>query len=102
RSWFQLMRPMTWTGTITPILAGTAFAMGTYTLDFIAMFVVLITALLVQISANMLNDYFDFKNGQDTDRWMTDISVEEVWQPRFHQIHWMALVTFSLAIVLDF
>ena len=55
-SWMKLIRPMTLTGTITPILAGTALASvkGPIRLDiFIAMRA---AAILGQAATNMFND----------------------------------------------
>lgn len=75
-SWVQLIRPLTLTGTITPILAGSAFAysQGAFRLDlFIG---VLLASLFIQSAANMLNDYFDFSHGQDEEKWTTEHTGE--------------------------
>ncbi|RYG74432.1 prenyltransferase [Lentibacillus lipolyticus] len=74
-SWLQLFRPMTLTGTLTPILAGTgvAAAKGAVQLDvFLAM---LAAALFVQSATNLFNDYYDFLHGQDKMKWTTDRST---------------------------
>src|SRR5699024_4040881 len=70
KSWFLLMRQLTFTGTISPILAGTAVASLKSSIDVHLLIILLIAALFIQASANMLNDYFDFINGQDYDRWI--------------------------------
>ncbi|WP_040224971.1 prenyltransferase [Bhargavaea cecembensis] len=68
-TWLQLVRPMTLSGTITPAIAGTIWAGGRGTVRP-GLFLLFITAaLLVQMSANVLNDYFDFKKGQDEEKW---------------------------------
>ena len=72
-SWLQLLRPMTLIGTIAPILAGTGLASLVVAKDsvridlFIAL---LVSAILIQAATNMLNDYYDFKNGQDQEKWV--------------------------------
>lgn len=68
----QLIRPMTLTGTISPILAGTGIAALNGPIRIDIFIVLLIAALLVQSATNMFNDYYDFLNGQDQDKWGTD------------------------------
>lgn len=95
-SWFQLMRPLTFTGTISPILAGTAFAAlkGNVRLDLL--FFLLAASILIQAAANMLNDYFDFCNGQDQDRWQT----KQHTGPAHHHIPTVALFLIGVAAML--
>jgi len=71
-SFIQLFRPMTLTGTISPILVGTGFAGLIGPIHYDAFFALLISTLLIQAATNMLNDYYDFKNGQDLEKWTTD------------------------------
>ena len=68
-SWLQLIRPMTLTGTISPILVGTglAFLNGHFQMNLL--FALFISALLIQSATNVLNDYYDFKYGQDKEKW---------------------------------
>ncbi|SIS45602.1 1,4-dihydroxy-2-naphthoate octaprenyltransferase [Salimicrobium salexigens] len=68
-TWLQLSRPLTWSGTIAPVLAGSILAAGDGAFRVDIMLALLTATLLIQISANMLNDYFDFKGGQDRERW---------------------------------
>lgn len=71
-SWLQLFRPMTLTGTITPILVGTGMAaiQRDFRVDVFA--AMLVAALLIQSATNLFNDYYDFQHGQDQDKWTTD------------------------------
>src|SRR5690625_4446522 len=71
-SWFQLLRPLTLTGTISPIVAGTIFASYKGQIELKYFFAVLVASLLVQMSVNILNDYFDFQNGQDHEKWVEE------------------------------
>lgn len=68
-SWLQLIRPMTLTGIISPILVGTglAFLNGHFQMNLL--FALFISALLIQSATNVLNDYYDFKYGQDKEKW---------------------------------
>ncbi|SDJ45762.1 1,4-dihydroxy-2-naphthoate octaprenyltransferase [Salimicrobium halophilum] len=98
-SWFQLSRPMTWCGTISPILAGSVLAAGTGSFRFDLMAILLVSAILIQISANMLNDYFDFKGGQDQDRWEEALDNQDS-RPLHHQIPIVAVTLLTIAVLL--
>src|SRR5699024_11684537 len=67
-SWFQLIRPLTLTGTLTPILVGTAFAAKSAPIRWDLFFALLIAATLIQATTNMLNDYFAYHNRQDKEK----------------------------------
>lgn len=69
QSWWQIMRPLTLTGTISPIIVGTIVASKFGSIHFDKFLFLIIAAVLVQAGVNILNDYFDFANGQDKDRW---------------------------------
>lgn len=69
-SWFNLTRPLTLSGSICPVLAGTALAAKIGPIHVNLLIALLMTVLFVQAAINMLNDYFDFKKGQDRDRWI--------------------------------
>ncbi|MUV37663.1 1,4-dihydroxy-2-naphthoate octaprenyltransferase [Lentibacillus sp. JNUCC-1] len=72
QSWVSLFRPLTLSGTISPALAGTAIAGWQHEIHFSLFLGVLFGALLIQAATNLLNDYFDFKNGQDKEKWTTE------------------------------
>ncbi len=76
KAWFLAARPKTLTGAIAPVLVGAAFAYVrlmhdsaetfqfsiSSTLPFV---LCLLFAVLMQIDANFINDYFDFRKGTD-------------------------------------
>ncbi|AGT33784.1 1,4-dihydroxy-2-naphthoate prenyltransferase [Geobacillus genomosp. 3] len=68
-SWLHLMRPPTWSGTISPVLAAAAFAAKKASMRPGALLTMLIASVLIQSAVNMLNDYFDRLRGQDGDKW---------------------------------
>ncbi|QKY69882.1 prenyltransferase [Lentibacillus sp. CBA3610] len=97
-SWVQLFRPMTLTGTITPILVGTgmAFIQGGIRVEvFLGM---LIAALLIQSATNLFNDYYDFKHGQDQAKWTTDLHIAH--GPPHHMVPYLAFTIIGIAIVI--
>src|SRR5690625_7685726 len=58
-SWIQLFRPLTLTGTLSPVLVGTAFAAKSGTIRLDIFLAILMAALFIQSSTNVLNDYYD-------------------------------------------
>ncbi|MBU6081700.1 1,4-dihydroxy-2-naphthoate octaprenyltransferase [Allobacillus halotolerans] len=72
-SWFHLFRPLTFTGTIAPASAGAVLSIQHHTFQIEIFILFLFAILLVQGSINMLNDYYDFKRGQDQEKWIQPI-----------------------------
>src|SRR5690625_2559048 len=99
-SWFQLIRPLTLTGTLTPILVGTAFAAKAAPIRWDLFFALLIAAMLIQATTNMLNDYFDFQNGQDKEKWLQQTNTNSIFSPTYEAIPYMAgfLLVISISI----
>ncbi|SFE88086.1 1,4-dihydroxy-2-naphthoate octaprenyltransferase [Alteribacillus iranensis] len=77
-SWKQLVRPLTLTGTVTPVLAGTGFAFQKGSIDIITFLTFLIALLLIQVSVNICNDYYDFQHGQDKEKWTSSNQIYSI------------------------
>lgn len=71
-TWLNLARPLTLSGSITPILVGTGLAYYTGAFSWLTFILFFFTALIIQIVVNMLNDYFDYAHGQDKEKWTED------------------------------
>ena len=72
KAWYLALRPKTLTGAAAPILIALSAAWKDLSLenrDFLWLpgLLCLAFALLMQIDANFINDYFDFKKGVDTE-----------------------------------
>lgn len=66
KNWAMAFRGPSLTASIVPALLGTAIAWATIGTFFWTFFVLTILAsILIQIGANIINDYFDHKNGGD-------------------------------------
>jgi 1,4-dihydroxy-2-naphthoate octaprenyltransferase len=65
-AWILAARPPTLPAAIVPVLVGTAPAAAIGKFDAAIFIITLLTALLLQIGANLANDYFDFLKGADT------------------------------------
>ena len=70
KAWFLASRIKTLTGAATPVIIGAVLAYtdisaGTGVFQWRIFLPALLFALLMQIDANFINDYFDFKKGSD-------------------------------------
>lgn len=102
QSWFQIARPLTWTGTISPIIVGTTIASYNESVRLDTFFVLIVAAVCVQAAANIWNDYFDFVNGQDKEKWyrQTEGSCEDLTGPAHNQLPYVALGLLVIAAML--
>ena len=74
KAWILAARPKTLTGAAAPVFVGWALALFYFNriepdqgvLNWTNAIICLLFALLMQIDANFINDYFDFKKGSDT------------------------------------
>ncbi len=67
RAWLQATRPFSFTASIVPVLLGTvlgAFAGG---FNPVLAVVALVGGLAIHAGANLISDYYDFRNGVDAD-----------------------------------
>ena len=65
RTWILASRPKTLPAAAAPVIIGTAMAYGDGVHHFPAAAAALVGALLLQVLANLVNDYADFKKGTD-------------------------------------
>lgn len=65
--WVDAARPKTLAAAFVPVFVGTAIAFADNGFNWLASILALICAFLIQIGTNFANDYFDHKNGADTD-----------------------------------
>lgn len=67
KAWFLAARPKTLTGAATPVMIGASLATvdAAWHPQFIPMLLCFLFAFIMQIDANFVNDYFDFKRGND-------------------------------------
>ena len=65
---FQLAAPHTWVAALTPILLAYTYTAITYSgnISFLLAFILLVISVAMQSTANILNDYFDYKKGTDS------------------------------------
>ena len=125
-AWLLAARPKTLTGAIAPVLVGGAMAYvmtcsqivtknidmyggfnihDTYTQAhltgvLVPFFLCLLFAVLMQIDANLINDYFDFKKGTDrTDRLGPERACAQGWiSPRAMMVGIVVMTVLSVAV----
>ena len=70
KAWFLAARPKTLTGAAVPVMIGTAAAYGYYgsMIRVLPAVLCMLFALVMQIDANFVNDYFDFMKGTDDEQ----------------------------------
>lgn len=96
-AWFLASRPKTLTGAAVPVIIGTALAIGDNTFQYTPALLCFVFAFLMQISANFINDLFDFRKGSDReDRLGPERACAQGWiTPR--AMVWGIAVTLILA-----
>jgi len=65
RHWFMATRPLSFTASIVPVLIGTLLAADEGEFDAGLFLMVVVASVLVHAGSNLVNDYFDWKNGAD-------------------------------------
>ncbi len=67
KHWVLALRPRTLSVSVAPVALGAAIAVHRSVFDVVAVVFAVVGALLLQIVSNLANDYYDFKNGADTE-----------------------------------
>ncbi|MFW5986024.1 MAG: prenyltransferase [Halanaerobiales bacterium] len=65
RDWLEIWRPFSWTATIIPVLLAGVVAGNSGRFSWAVFLPILVGVLLVQGAANIVNEYYDYKNGID-------------------------------------
>ncbi|MBO2581606.1 1,4-dihydroxy-2-naphthoate polyprenyltransferase [Shewanella algae] len=75
--WILASRPRTLPAAIGPLLIGNILALQLESFSWAIAVASMVCALLLQIAVNLANDYFDFKNGIDTEERLGPIRVTQ-------------------------
>lgn len=70
KAWFLAARPKTLTGAVVPVMIGISAAVAMYgsSVRVVPAVLCMLFALVMQIDANFVNDYFDFMKGTDDEQ----------------------------------
>ncbi len=66
KAWSVAIRPKTLSIAVSPVLLGSSVAFYESSFRFLNTFIALICSIMIQIIANLVNDYYDFLKGSDT------------------------------------
>ena len=96
--WWLALRPKTLSISVTPVLLGSALAWQEQSVfSALTFFIILLSALCIQIGTNLYNDAADFEKGADThERLGPERAAQQGWL-NSQQIKAGALISFSLA-----
>ncbi|KIL43953.1 1,4-dihydroxy-2-naphthoate polyprenyltransferase [Jeotgalibacillus soli] len=67
RIWWQLTRPHTLTAAFVPVLLGTVLALEFTQMNWFMFIAMLLASILIQAATNMINEYYDYVRGLDTE-----------------------------------
>lgn len=63
--WWKLLRPHTLTASFVPVAIGTVLALPSYQFRLDLFIIMLLASMLIQVAANIFNEYYDYKRGLD-------------------------------------
>lgn len=92
------MRLRTLPAVLAPLVLGTILAFLSGSFNFGMTILVVISAVSIQVGTNFANDYFDWKNGADTDRRVGPMRVTQAGKITPRAIWWGMVGVFGLAI----
>jgi len=99
--WLSAIRPKTLTAALIPVAVGTALAYGAQGSVRLGLSgLALLSALLIQIGTNFINDSLDFKKGADTDERLGPTRATQSGRLRANEVLAGGLLCFFLATVL--
>lgn len=94
-------RPKTLPASLSPVLLGLALAWNqTHQFNFLVGLTTIVCALLLQISSNFINDYFDFKSGVDLHQRLGPVRATSAGLVTPLQMKKSIILTMSLATLL--
>lgn len=97
RAWLLASRPRTLPAAVSPVLVGLALAGADQAFALLPALATLICALLLQIAANLANDYFDYVKGADSLGRKGPIRAAQSGLIPLHHLRVGIVVTLSLA-----
>ncbi len=95
--WVKSTRPRTLPAAAAPVIIGLALAFYETRINLFIAIITLITALLIQIGANLSNDYFDFIKGTDTEKRIGPVRVIQAGLIKKNEMMAAFIITFAAA-----
>lgn len=96
--WLNAVRPKTLTASFVPIVVATALIFTFHRqVDWLVVICALMSALLIQIGTNLINDVADFQKGADTPYRMGPVRLAQTGLVSSDKIFWAGTAAFVLA-----
>ncbi len=99
--WILAVRPQTLSASVAPVILGTAMAWGDGVSHWPSAWLALLGALGLQIGTNLVNDYFDFKNGVDTEDRLGPLRVTQTGLVHPRRMIGVATLVFGFAALIS-
>jgi len=98
RFWFLAARPRTLTASLIPVVVGTSLAQAKcHAIRWDLSFFALLSAVMIQIATNLINDALDFQKGADTsERLGPKRATQSQWMS-VSQVWWAGVACFVMA-----
>ena len=97
RAWLMAARPRTLPAAVSPVLVGIALSVADGMLKAVPALAALAGALLIQIGANLANDYYDFVRGTDSEGRKGPVRVAQSGLIPLPQLRLAIAMVFGLA-----
>jgi 1,4-dihydroxy-2-naphthoate octaprenyltransferase len=97
KAWLLAIRPKTLPAAVSPVVVGTALAVSEDAFTPLPAAAALIGSVLIQIGANLANDYFDYVKGADTHERMGPTRVAQSGLIPLSRLRLGIAVTFALS-----
>ncbi len=98
KAWILASRPKTLTGAVSPVLVGAALVPWPFSIQLFAL--CLLFAVVMQIDANFVNDYYDYRKGADReDRLGPERACAQGWVTPWAMLIAIALTTLLACVV---
>ncbi len=98
--WWMAVRPKTLMAAISPVFIATAMAFGDGVYHLPTAILCLVGAISIQIGTNLANDYFDFKNGADTEDRVGPTRVTQAGLISPGVVKWSFIFVFAITMLI--
>ena len=100
--WILASRPKTLTAAIAPVILGSSFAFQLGNFNLLIFIIILITAILIQVGTNFVNDLFDYINGADNENRLGPDRALQKGLLSKQEIESAIFLVFTVSIILGF
>lgn len=96
--WWDAMRPKTLMAALSPVAIGTIIAFRDGVFHWPSVLAAVLASTCIQIGTNFANDYFDFKQGKDTEKRLGPTRATAAGLVSPNTMKWAMILAFALAV----